>query len=93
VRLGGKVRDAPGSDWGALQGAIAGDVVLPSSPDYESARKPAIARFHDARPRAVVLRGTPADVSEVISFASRSGLETAARNGGHCVDEAVCLLC
>jgi hypothetical protein len=38
-------RAAP--DWGALQSAIAGEVVLPGSPDYESVRKPAITRFHD----------------------------------------------
>ncbi len=74
-------RAAP--DWGALQGAIAGDVVLPGSPDYESVRKPAIASFHDVRPQAVVLCSAPADVSETISFASRSGLQTATRSVGH----------
>src|SRR5829696_2285018 len=72
------------SDWGALQSAIAGDVVLPGSPGYESARKPAIARFHHVRPQAVVRCAIPADVSETISFARRIGLRTAARSGGHC---------
>jgi FAD/FMN-containing dehydrogenase len=71
-------------DWGALQRAIAGEVVLPGSPDFESVRKPAIAHFHDVRPQVVVLCRTPADVSETISFARRSGLETATRSGGHC---------
>jgi hypothetical protein len=33
------------SGWRALQAAIDGEVVLPGSPDYDSARKPAIARF------------------------------------------------
>jgi FAD/FMN-containing dehydrogenase len=61
---------------------IAGDVVLPSLPGYESARKPAIARFHDVLPQAVVLCRTPTDVSETISFARRAGLRTAARSGG-----------
>ena len=60
-------RSAP--DWEALQGAISGEVVLPGSSEYEAARKPAIARFHDARPRAVVFCETPDDVSEAISFA------------------------
>jgi len=32
-------RAAP--DWGALQSAIAGELVLPGSPDYESVRNPA----------------------------------------------------
>jgi len=75
-------RSAP--DWDALQRAIAGGVILPSSPEYESVRKPAIARFHDVWPQAIVLCETPADVSETISFARRSELRTATRSGGHC---------
>ena len=71
--------------WGALQGVIAGDVILPGSPAYELARKPAIARFHAVRPRAVVRCRTPADIAETIWFASRCGLRTAARSGGHCL--------
>lgn len=71
-------------DWSVLQGAVSGDVVLPGSPEYDSARKPAIARFDDVRPQAIVLCQTPADVSETISFARRSGLRTATRSGGHC---------
>src|SRR3712207_9577951 len=73
-----------GPDWGALQGAIAGDVILPGSPDYESVRKPAIASFHYVRPQAIVLCKAPQDVSETISFARRCRLETATRSGGHC---------
>jgi FAD/FMN-containing dehydrogenase len=72
-------------DLGALQGVIAGDVILPSSPEYEQVHKPVMARFHNVRPRAVVLCKTPTDVSETISFASRAGLETAVRSGGHSV--------
>lgn len=70
-------------DWGVLQVAISGDVIIPDSSDYESARKPAIARFHDVRPQAVVRCESPADVSETISFARQFGLKTATRNGGH----------
>ncbi len=71
-------------DWETLRAEISGDVIFPGSPDYESARKPAIARFHDVRPQAVVLCETPEDVSETISYARRSGLRTATRSGGHC---------
>ena len=71
-------------DWDALQGGISGEVVLPGSLDYDSARKPAITRFHSMRPQAVVLCETPEDVSETILFARRSGLPTAPRSGGHC---------
>ena len=72
------------NDLNALQASIAGEVILQGSPGYESARKPAIARFHDTRPLAVVACETPEDVSETISFARRSGLGATARSGGHC---------
>jgi hypothetical protein len=42
--------DAMTVDWRALQRAIDGDVLLPGSPEYESARKPAMARFEQVRP-------------------------------------------
>ena len=71
-----------GPDWGALQEAIAGDVVFPDSSAYRPTRKPAIARYHDVRPQAVVLCATPADVSETISFASRSGPADGGRERG-----------
>jgi FAD/FMN-containing dehydrogenase len=71
-------------DLEALRGDVSGDVILPGSPDYDPVRKPAIARFHQTRPRAVVSCGTPEDVSEVISFARRHSLPAAPRSGGHC---------
>jgi hypothetical protein len=40
---------ASAPDWDGLWGAIAGEVVLPGSPGYELARKPAIASFDEAR--------------------------------------------
>jgi FAD/FMN-containing dehydrogenase len=72
------------ADWDALRGEISGEVSLPGSPHYEQARRPAIARFQDIKPQALVLCETPQDVSETISFARRSGLETVVRSGGHC---------
>lgn len=71
-------------DWRALQDAIAGDVVLPGALGYDEARKPAIARFHDTRPQAVVRCRTATDVAEAIWLAGRYGLRVAARSGGHC---------
>ncbi len=70
--------------WGALEVAIAGEVVLPDFPSYETVRRPATSRFYGVRPQSVVLCETPADVSETISFAKRYGLRTATRSGGHC---------
>ena len=74
----------PAPDWNALRGEISGDVILPGSSGYESARRPAIPRFHNVRPQAIVLCETSEDVSETIQFARRSGLRTATRSGGHC---------
>jgi FAD/FMN-containing dehydrogenase len=72
------------ADWAVLQSAIAGEVVWPGSPGYDQARKPAIARFHDSRPQAVVFCATDDDVSEAILAARRFGLPAVARSGGHC---------
>jgi FAD/FMN-containing dehydrogenase len=71
-------------DWSALSRSLAGDVVLPDSPDYEAARRPAIARFEEVRPQAVVRCASRADVAEGVSFARRRDLPVAIRSGGHC---------
>jgi FAD/FMN-containing dehydrogenase len=68
----------------ALQGTIAGEVVRPGSPDYDTARRPAIARFHHVRPRAVVRCATTEDVVETLAVARLLRLPVAVRGGGHC---------
>jgi FAD/FMN-containing dehydrogenase len=70
--------------WEPLNDAIAGELVLPGSPAYETVRLPAIARFHDTRPAAVVRCAAPADVAETIRFARLSGVPAVPRSGGHC---------
>jgi FAD/FMN-containing dehydrogenase len=73
------------ADWDSLQEAVAGDVVPSHAPDYDSVRRPAMARFEHVRPKAVVLCRTPADVSATIAFARRNDLRLAIRSGGHSV--------
>jgi FAD/FMN-containing dehydrogenase len=68
----------------ALAGRIAGEVLTPGAPGYESARKPAMARWHGIRPRAVVMCEDARDVAEALAFARRSGVHVAVRSGGHC---------
>ena len=69
----------------ALQQTIAGEVLTPESPGYEEARKPAIARFHDVRPAAVVRCAAPEDVlAAAFEHAEAHGLPVAVRSGGHC---------
>jgi FAD/FMN-containing dehydrogenase len=74
----------PPPDWATLQGAIAGEVVLPGTTAYDHVHPPFNARFHDVRPQAVVRCATPEDVSETITFLARHSVESAARSGGHC---------
>jgi FAD/FMN-containing dehydrogenase len=71
-------------DWEALQRSIAGEVLTPESDGYDAARRPAIARFQDIWPEAVVRCAAPEDVAEAIGFARRERLAVAARSGGHC---------
>lgn len=75
---------AAAPDYAPLRGELAGDVVVPGAPAYDSVRKPAIARFDDVRPQAVALCRTPADVATSIGFARRAGVGLAVRSGGHC---------
>lgn len=72
------------ADWDALQRAIAGDVVLPRSPEYELLRKPPMAGFWHLRPQAIVRCRAAGDVAETLALARRSGTALAIRSGGHC---------
>jgi FAD/FMN-containing dehydrogenase len=72
------------ADWAALQDAITGEVMKPGSPGYDEARRPAIARFRDSRPQAVVFCATAGDVAEALSVARRFRLPAVPRSGGHC---------
>jgi FAD/FMN-containing dehydrogenase len=78
------------ADLGALQRAIDGDVVLPGSPDYDSVRKPVMARFEDVRPAAIVRCATAEDVAATLAVAGGLGLPTAIRSGGHSVAGRSC---
>jgi FAD/FMN-containing dehydrogenase len=73
------------ADLRALQQAIDGEVVLPGSADYDSVRKPVMARFEHVRPTAIVRCATPEDVAATLAVAGRLGLPTAIRSGGHSV--------
>jgi FAD/FMN-containing dehydrogenase len=72
------------TDWNALDSAIAGDVVLPGSSEYEATRRPAMARFFDIRPQAIVRCHTPQDVADALALARQWEIPVTARSGGHC---------
>jgi FAD/FMN-containing dehydrogenase len=71
-------------DWGELEAAISGEVILPSAPEFDLGYRALNARFDDVRPQAVVLARSPQDVAEAIRFARRQGMAVATRSGGHC---------
>lgn len=71
-------------DWRALQEGLAGNVVLPGSPEYEVARVPAFPLDHDPRPLAVVRCGADDDVAATITLAGKRGVPAVPRSGGHC---------
>lgn len=72
------------ADLEALQRRVAGEVVVPGSPDYDTARKGVSVRFHHVRPQAVVRCTTAGDVVQALAYARRSGAHVAPRSGGHC---------
>ena len=65
--------------------AVSGEVVTPDAPAYDLARRPAMVRFHDIEPQAVVRCRNAADVAETLAFAGRAGIPVAVRSGGHCL--------
>jgi hypothetical protein len=74
------------ADWRALEGVIGGHLILPTSADYDQARKTANARYDDVLPAAIVRCATPGDVQEALSMARRLNIAVVARSGGHSMD-------
>jgi FAD/FMN-containing dehydrogenase len=67
-----------------LRRTVSGGVALPGSPEYDRLRRPAIARFADTRPLAVVTCRDPGDVAATVTFARQHDLPLVPRSGGHC---------
>lgn len=75
---------SPGTvDWSQTTQQLTGELLLPGSNGYEAARKPAVERFHQIRPAAVLRCRSAADVVQALALAERSGLPMAIRSGGH----------
>lgn len=67
-----------------LQSALDGELLTPTTPGYDDARRPAIARYRDVRPRAVVRCAAVHDVLRTVAFARETGTSVVPRGGGHC---------
>ena len=71
-------------DLDGLRAALDGDLLTPASPGYGAARRPALARFRELRPRAVVRCASVRDVARTIAYARDTGTHVVPRGGGHC---------
>ncbi|MEP6851114.1 MAG: FAD-binding oxidoreductase [bacterium] len=72
------------NNLGQLQAALNGNLLTPGSSAYDAARRPALARYRDVRPRAVVQCASTRDVARTIAYARTTGLHAVPRGGGHC---------
>ena len=71
-------------DLDRLQTALEGDLLTPASSCYDAARRPAMARYRDVRPQAVVQCASTRDVARTIAYAQDTGTHVVPRGGGHC---------
>jgi FAD/FMN-containing dehydrogenase len=69
---------------GELGTALDGDVLTPASPGYDAARLPALPRYRDVRPQAVVRCASNRDVARTIAHARVTATHVVPRGGGHC---------
>ena len=65
-----------------LSGSLRGQLIQPSDPDYEEARR-VYNGMIDRRPRLVARCADAADVIAAVNFAQENGLVAAIRGGGH----------
>lgn len=71
-------------DLDGLRAALDGDLLTPACPGYDAARRPALARYRDAQPQAVVRCASARDVARTIAYARDTGAQVVPRGGGHC---------
>lgn len=70
-------------DWGGLEDAIDGRVILPPNAGYAEAKNLFNTRFANSTPVAVLAVKSTDDVKKAVAFAAKYGVKIAARSGGH----------
>ncbi|MEP7245636.1 MAG: FAD-binding oxidoreductase [Gammaproteobacteria bacterium] len=68
--------------WSALEKSVQGQLLLPTSPAYDSARRIWNGAI-DRRPAAILVCSRVSDITEGVRFAAASGLKVCVRGGGH----------
>jgi FAD/FMN-containing dehydrogenase len=71
-------------DLGRLQAVLDGTLLTSASSGYDAARRPALARFRDVHPLAVVQCVSARDVAATLAYARATGIDAVPRGGGHC---------
>ena len=72
----------PARDLDQLRRSFRGEVIAPSDPSYDDARR-LWNVLHDRRPAVLVRPGSAAEVATAIRFGREHDLELAIRSGGH----------
>jgi FAD/FMN-containing dehydrogenase len=70
-------------DWNTLGGQLDGQLIMPSSADYATAKGVFNSRFGSSSPAAVVAVASIADVQKAAAFAATNHIGISARGGGH----------
>ena len=70
-------------DWAKLRSQLAGKLVLPSDPDYATAKLAYNPLYDSNNPAAIAQCVKPEDVQACVAVAAASRIPIAARSGGH----------
>ena len=71
------------AQWAALRRSLAGELVLPTAPSYDSDRLVYDLRYEDATPAAIAYAASATDVQRLVDFARAHALAPIPRCGGH----------
>ncbi|OMC55559.1 oxidoreductase [Mycobacterium sp. IS-836] len=69
--------------WDGLSNALGGEVLLPGSPQFGSAKQVFNTNYNGYTPAAIVTPKSAADVQKAMAFAAANNLKVAPRSGGH----------
>src|ERR1700728_1413230 len=70
-------------NWGALASSLQGNVALPTDATFATDKPLFDTRFDGLNPAAIAFCRSPTDVQRCVDFARGSGVQLAARSGGH----------